>query len=86
MSVLLISRAFLLRPSLKSIPRLQEMKEELITSFISAKNVIQGKVRDVVIVSHRHCGWLGCRDTCRTQDHSAVRYRNSLVRNCEKNM
>ena len=84
MCVLLISRDFLLRPDLKSIPRFQEMKEELFSRFISAKNLIQGEVRDVVIVSHRHRGWLGCRHTCRTQGHSAVRYRNSLVRNNEK--
>ena len=84
MSVLLITRAFLLRPGLKSIPRFQEMKEELLSRFISAKNLIQGEVRDVVIVSHRHRGWLGCRHTCRTQGHSAVRYRNFLVRNNEK--
>ena len=81
MSVLLISRDFFLRPDLKSIPRFQEMKEELFLRFISAKNLIQGEVRDVVIVSHRNCGWLGCRHTCRTQGHSAGRYRNSLVRN-----
>ena len=84
MSVLLISRAFLLRPGLKSIPRFQEMKKELLSRFISAKNLIQGEVRDVVIGSHRHCEWLGCRDTCRTQGHSAVRFRNSLVMNREK--
>ena len=59
MSVLLISRDFLLRPDLKSIPRFQEMKEDLLPGFVSAKSLIQGEVRDVVVVSHRHCGWLG---------------------------
>ena len=56
MSVLLIRRAFLLRPDLKGIPRFQEMEEELFSRFISAKNLIQGEVGDVVIVSHRHGG------------------------------
>ena len=84
MSVRIMSRAFSLRPSLESIPRFQEMKEALLSRFISAKNLIEDEVSDVVVVSHRHCGWWGCRDTCRTQDHSAVWYRNSLVGNYEK--